>query len=156
MKYKIKPRSDRIGRRRLYELADLLERDAKNKKGVSFDMNHWGYTENPDNPISCGTSACAMGLAALSGEFKKAGLTYEFSELGELDFRFKGRFTNGVSAARRLFKIPLQDAYCLFTGGVSYGTGAKAERHMARALRAYADGKTVKNEDGKSVLFAKV
>ena len=56
-----------MNKKRLLKLADLLEADAKNKKGIKFDYWATANLADPKEPISCGTSACAMGLAALSG-----------------------------------------------------------------------------------------
>ena len=65
-----------MNKRRLLKLADLLEADAENKTGVQFDLKGWGHSHDDDTPVavSCGTTACAMGLAVLSGAFADAGL----------------------------------------------------------------------------------
>lgn len=78
---------NRTGKRRALKLADLLEKDAKNKKGIRFDLSTvftaTALEEGKDIPsdyvpeVSCGTTACAMGLAAISGEFKRAGLSFQ-------------------------------------------------------------------------------
>lgn len=126
------------GNRRLLKLADLLEADAKNRKGIEFYFFNWGTVSDPDKPLSCGTQACAMGLAALSGAFKKAGLTHKFGVYGELDIQFRGRGA-ALGAAMRVFAISSREASRLFAEG-SYLTetrGAKAERQVAKHIRKF-------------------
>lgn len=135
---------------RLLKLADMLDEDAKTKKGIKFDMGTWGYITNEEEPLSCGTSACAMGLACLSGRFKRAGLSYDVYSL-RWDVSSPIRITpihtdkDGyrryeLSAAVALFGIPYRDAAYLFSSG-SYtdanSRGARAERFVARRIREY-------------------
>ncbi len=74
----------------LLRFADLLEADANNPEGVKFDLGAWAQDSrldlnkmSPDEveqllypttietvPVNCGTAACALGLAAISGAFK--------------------------------------------------------------------------------------
>jgi len=140
-----------VNKRRLLKLADLLEADAKNKKGIKFDLGTWGYTNNsnyftddaPDPAISCGTTACALGLAALSGKFKRCGLTAKVS------YRINGKNISihlgrceGLSAANRLFDIPMKVSEWLFLES-GYGTnvdGAKGERAVAKRIRDFVAG----------------
>jgi hypothetical protein len=71
-----------MNKRRLLKLADLLEADANNPKGIKFNLKLWGkLVASPEDfpeaiPVNCGTMACAVGLACISGEFKRSGLTY--------------------------------------------------------------------------------
>jgi hypothetical protein len=124
-------------KRRLLKLADLLEADAKNKKGVKFDMGNWGWTDDAKNPLSCGTSACAMGLAALSGKFKRAGLTYKFHGPA-LHFCWNGRDIDGIEAAEQLFEIDSSDAWDFFLPKEGEpDEGAKAERALAKRIRKF-------------------
>ncbi len=58
-----------MNKRRLLTLACLLEKDAKNKNGIQFDLNAWGYAPSGKPTLDCGTQACAVGLAAISGKF---------------------------------------------------------------------------------------
>src|SRR5258706_528932 len=103
-----------MNKRRLLKLADLLEADAKNKNGIKFDMADWGLVADPENPLSCGTDACAMGLAALSGAFRRAGLTASTPAGGRISFFWRGHESDGISAATKLFDIDRNDATDLF------------------------------------------
>src|SRR5580704_5650057 len=98
-----------MNKRRLLKLADLLEADAKNKKGIQFDYHHWGSVGNREEPLSCGTSACALGLAAISGAFTRAGLGYTTHPWGSLGFTLNGRTIKPMSAAKRVFGLNHQD-----------------------------------------------
>lgn len=125
-----------MNKRRLLKLADLLEADAKNKKGIKFNMSDWGVMDDPDNPVSCGTEACAMGLAALSGAFRKAGLNYYRGERA-VYFKWKGRDIDGIDAAQKLFELEHEDAWNFFIPGDHPRTGAAAERHLAKRIRKF-------------------
>lgn len=58
-----------VYKKRLLKLADLLMKDARNKKGVMFDLSLLAKKENGGDPEpTCGTKACAMGLAAITIE----------------------------------------------------------------------------------------
>lgn len=127
-----------MNKRRLLKLADLLEADAKNKKGIRFNMGNWGYVSDKTEPLSCGTSACAMGLAGLSGAFKRAGL--ETSTMnGGVRFQWRGAPMNGFDVAVHLFDIHIDDADILFspTGTEGRNVGAAAERAKAQQIRKF-------------------
>lgn len=132
-----------MNKRRLLKLADLLEADAKNKKGIKFDIGAWGYSDSGEFTVSCGTTACAMGLAVVSGAFKRAGLRARY--IGSAD---DGGVTmipifgshHGFDAAVQLFGISPGDAEYLFSGdhyAISEGTGARGERTVAKRIRAF-------------------
>lgn len=127
-------------KQRLLKLADLLDADAKRRRGICFDIMSWGTVSNPAKPLSCGTSACAMGLAALSGEFRRQGLTAKIRN-GDILFKMNGRVTNdGFMAAVKLFGISSQQASDLF--GIyqrlpDSGIGAEAERAVAANIRQF-------------------
>jgi hypothetical protein len=141
-------------KKRLLKLADLLEKDASDKNGVKFDLGEWGSMKDSNAPISCGTTACAMGLAALSGKFKKQGLSYrtydEVDDNGKISVSIDVIYTyaNGVEeagtyAAASLFDISHEAASFLFTPSTvpnKYTTGAKGERYLAKRIRAYVAG----------------
>lgn len=138
-----------MNKRRLLKLADLLEADAKNKKGIKFDLNVVGYVDNiPENEVvklDCGTSACAVGLAAMSGKFNREGLSYKVTTgwLNNIVPTFNGRVLQYDTAAMRLFEITRREANFLFTPG-QYQTrqeGAKGERYVAKRIRDFVAGK---------------
>lgn len=141
-----------LGRRRLLKLADLLEEDANNKKGIKFDMETWGESKwKPD--MSCNTKACALGLAALSGRFRSSGLRYKIHDYwdevgagnsidigmrcddGTVDF-------DETNAACVLFNITEEQADFLFIdpAGVVGFNGARGERKMAKLIRKFVAG----------------
>ncbi len=125
-----------MNKRRLLKLADLLEADAKNKKGIKFDMYGWGRVSDPDAPLSCGTAACAMGLAALSGAFERAGLTADYP-YGRVGFRWRGRRVDGFSAGAKLFDIAHWQSEQLFALNSDNNLGAVAERAKAKQIRKF-------------------
>ncbi len=133
--------STAVGRRRLLKLAAMLEADAKNKKGVSFDLGTWGWADKR-KPVSCGTHACAMGLAVASGAFKRAGLR-PMSRDRNLMPRV-GRLS-GFEAAAKLFEIESEEADWLFDEHyyreLSTVEGAQAERAVAKRIRQFVAGK---------------
>lgn len=125
-----------MNKRRLLKLAELLEKDARNKKGVRFNMGHWGRVNDKENPLSCGTSCCAMGLAALGGTFKRAGLTASVKEW-RVRIKWKNRIVDGFLAAKRLFGITGEQAFILFAPGRDLNVGAKAERAKVKQIRKF-------------------
>lgn len=125
-----------MNKRRLLKLAELLEADAKNKKGICFDMSLWGAVDDEKQPLSCGTTACAFGLAGLSGVFRRAGLTTKIED-GMLSFKWKGRETKPVEAAAKLFEIELSEARQLFMSWGEHLAGAKGEREKAQEIRQF-------------------
>lgn len=160
---------NRTGKRRLLKLADMLEADAKNKKGVHFNLSTVVAKTDPENysgfachvpedfspEISCGTTACAMGLAAISGAFKRAGLSYKYDSSNQLIVTtWNGRFKEYDAAAVVLFGITKDEANYLFTPSYysekvadSWGDhpmskvrGAKGERRVANRIRKFVAG----------------
>jgi hypothetical protein len=128
---------------RLLKLADLLEADAKNKKGIKFDLGLWGFSDDGPASISCGTSACAVGLAVLSGAFKSDGLTNYY---GDLSGRICPSFddVDGFEAVERLFNISNLEANFLFLDEnypSNKTTGAVGERFVAKRIRDFVAGK---------------
>lgn len=141
---------------RLLKLAGLLEADAADPKGIKFDLRTWGRSADEAIPVSCGTKACAMGLAALSGAFKGAGLTWTINEndgcgdegcaiCSGTDRRieiFCGG-EEGFGAAAKLFGISDDIAAWLFS---SYGyktldsKGKRGELAVAARIRGLVDG----------------
>lgn len=130
----------KLNTRNILKLADLLMADARRKRGIKFDMGDWGSVENLEKPLSCGTTACAMGLAALSGAFKRQGLTAYISGRGSVYPMWKGNLRTSfdwLAIAERLFGIAERTANVLFTPGSLPGLeeGAAAERLKAKQLR---------------------
>lgn len=141
-----------MNKRRLLKLAELLESDAKKRKGIKFDLTEWGTINDPKAPISCGTTACAMGLAALSGAFAGEGLKYSLSHHGTLYISLGGKAgyaDGGFSSAATLFEISGPEADWLFDypsyagafGVMPKVTGAAGERMVAKRIRDFVAGK---------------
>jgi len=141
---------------RLLRLAKLLRADARRKGGIKFDINIFCATKDIETKpsTSCGTRACALGLAALSDEFKREGLGYKvdpyFSyESGKIIngivFLYKGKGFGGneMRVASLVFDIPEDVASWLFSGEAptrTNGEGAKAEIEMAEIIEKAAKG----------------
>jgi hypothetical protein len=133
-----------MNKRRLLKLAELLEADAENKKGIKFYFFEWGRVTNHSNPVSCGTQACALGLAAISGAFKHAGLSYRLkSGDSRIDFTWNGRGIDYAAAASKTFDISKRAADFLFTNGFDLPAiaGASAERAVAKRIRDFVAGR---------------
>jgi hypothetical protein len=133
-----------MNKRRLLKLADLLEADAKNKTGIKFDLGLWGQGEDGGAvEHSCGTTACAIGLAIVSGAFKCSGLENYF---GDNSPRISPAF-DGVTdwtAVERFFSIKEKEAYFLFFQGrypPDKQSGAVGERYVAKRIRDFVAGK---------------
>lgn len=142
-----------MNKRRLLKLADLLEADAKNKKGVAFDLRawakkkvggafcRWAFEAKEDVEVNRNTAACAWGLAAISGAFKREGIGYEIV-VGNLDPTFSG--LRGIEAAQLFFGIDEDASEFLFMPyrySRRYLTGAKGERYVAKRIRDFVAGK---------------
>lgn len=144
-------------KRRLLKLAAMLQADAKNKKGIQFDIGTVGrpsalgtfFEARKPVVLDCGTTACAMGLAALSGEFKKAGLTYKIDKgwlQQQIMLKWKGRELDYDKAAMNLFNITTDQANYLFSPWTypwAKRTGAKGEREVVRRIKRVIAGKKV-------------
>jgi hypothetical protein len=133
-------------KKRLLRLAKLLRKDAKCKTGVKFNMGDWGSTEDEATKLgmNCGTQACALGLAAISGEFKREGLSFKTHIANTIDFVYKGRSCGPIEAAVATFDIPECVADYIFGGDANVktkGEGAKAEIEMAEIIENVAKGK---------------
>lgn len=134
-----------MNRRRLLKMVGLLRADAKNKGGIRFDFGTWGDIGDEKKPMSCGTRACALGLAAISGAFKRAGLGFKAS-CRTIDFTLHGKQVYALTAAAKVFDISESDADYLFASGsdLNYIVGAKSEREVAKRIRKFvtSGGKT--------------
>lgn len=128
---------------RLLKLAELLEADAVNPHGIKFDLSQWGSTSDADDTtvsVSCGTHACAMGLAVVSGAFAEHGL---FNASGAPWRIIPGMVTSGsreFRAAAELFDIQREEAEWLFLDD-SYGDevliGSEGELIVASRIREF-------------------
>lgn len=149
---------------RMLKLADLLETDANNPTGAKFNIAAWGSSTTETMELSCGTSACAMGIAALSGAFAADGLKYEIGTGGckceeclargmnkyRLDVYCDGR--EGFGAAEQLFGISQRTAWRLFSPdyyGADEQTGKVGELAVANRIREH-----VANEQGAAMEIA--
>lgn len=140
-----------MNKRRLLKLAGLLEADAKNPNGVKFNLALFGEDLTKGaKPLGahCGTTACAMGLAALSGAFKRQGLTYEVEHYVNCDLPSDiVVICNGarhLEAAEKLFGIDYDTAEWLFTPEHYTNKptkGATGERAVAKRIRDFVAGK---------------
>lgn len=153
---------------RLLRLADLLEADAASETGVKFDLAEWavpsdgpyfpGHKENTRLEVGCTTTACAFGLACVSGLFRDDGLDYElnFSHwnnrvqllpvLHWLDDEMCTRRSEGEMAGHRLFDIGERAFHYLFMADAypdEQRTGSAGELAVARRIRALVAGERV-------------
>lgn len=136
-------------KKRLLKLVDLLEKNAKNKRGMKFDMTMWGEkVGKSEMGVNCRTVGCALGLAALSGEFKRQGLRYEIESYNEYADDKKIEYSlyiyhknggEGTEAAACLFDINSGEATWLFTpdGYSKHLRGARGELEVAKRIRDF-------------------
>lgn len=144
--------STAVGRRRLLKLAGMLDEDAKKETGIKFDLGLWGCVLDAgleDVPeeisVNCGTAACAVGLACISGKFKRAGLTYRAQSkdsLGGNNFQPVFGLDEGFDAVKNFFAISYREAEHLFSYTAYPDTrGAAAERAVAKRIRSFVAGR---------------
>jgi hypothetical protein len=106
-----------MNRERLERLALLLDgyRDGNMPR---LDLRSWGISRTQRRGFlwlrqhTCGTAACAVGLACGSGVFSGEGLTYSSGESGGLTPIF-GEL-EGWSAVKRFFDVDQDQAVKLF------------------------------------------
>jgi len=129
---------------RLIKLAELLEADAINPKGIKFDLGVWGEAETGSAvSLSCGTHACAMGLAVLSGAFDEFGLfnrgrSGDDTSLIIPAIMGKDFMVTGYQAAGKLFEILHGEACHLFSpDSYDLTKGADAELDVATRIREF-------------------
>ena len=145
---------------RLLRLADLLEDDALKPDGVRFDLGTWvtpsgsnHYLSKPASiPVDCNTSACAIGLACISGEFAKYGLTYFFRPMDAFSqssgllpaLEQNGDVFTAFDAVEVLFNIGHNDALYLFDPDyypLEKRRGSVAELYVAERIREFLQGR---------------
>jgi hypothetical protein len=143
----------RTYKRRLLKLAALLEADAKNKKGIKFNISVVGTISHDQSlddkdevKLDCGTTVCAMGLASLSGAFKHAGLSYKITG-NSIWNTINGETMDYDRAAVHIFGIPREIADVLFSPNyysMNLSKGAEGELEVARRIRLYvAEGEII-------------
>jgi hypothetical protein len=139
-------------KQRLLKLADLLVADASREKGIKFNISvvaESGTAEGGAMKLDCGTEACAIGLAALSGSFKSAGLSYEVEpnprgEGHRIVTLMHDEQVEWSDAAADVFGLSHDEVEFLFTGWRNpegMHRGAAAERFVAKRIRDFVAGK---------------
>lgn len=149
---------------RLLKLAKMLEEDAKNKNGIQFDIGTVGRPSDFSSfsvkqvvPLDCGTTACAMGLAAISGKFKKVGLSYKIDprlSFNQIIPKWNGRAVDYDKAAMKLFNITKEQADYLFspwTYPYIKRTTAVGEREVVKRINRVVEGKPIIKKDGSYI-----
>lgn len=142
-----------MNKKRLLKLADLLEADANNKKGMKFDLGTVGapvsgMTNESEVGLNCGTVGCAIGLACISGAFKRAGLGYQLGT-HEIWPTFKGQMGFDL-ASTRVFDLTVEQSDWLFMPeGYDFKAprGARGERLVAKRIRDFVAGKQAPGHD---------
>lgn len=137
-----------MNKRRLLKLAAMLEADAKKKTGISFNLSTVVQTDEPVSrkvKLNCGTQACAMGLAAISGVFVYCGLSYrlnpDFCGAAAIVTTVNGKSLDYDLAAMATFDLTERQAGFLFTpsdypDGMSL-RGHDAELYVAKRIRNF-------------------
>lgn len=131
-----------MNKRRLLKLADLLEKDAKNKKGIKFDLDTFGKVEDSGKRLSCETTACAIGLAALSGAFRRQGLSAQIDYDGLVTVIYDN--LEDFEAAAALFELSAAASHWLFHPSKYQGrvqVGSVGERVVAKRIRDFVAGR---------------
>lgn len=119
-----------MNKERLKILRDALIEHAKNPGNLKFDLNNWATVkaayigENFVDVVRrarlgenfCGTTACAMGVAASLPEFNLKGLGLRGSgSCAGVMFEVNGRDYFGFDAAEKFFGLNFDDADELFS-----------------------------------------
>lgn len=153
---------------RLRRLEALLRADAVNATGAKFDLGTWvapatsvdrvfeGEHKPEAVPVNCNTSACAMGLAVISGAFEADGLFAHYEPVLRQAGKARGYHlipamkvadiddyqARGFGAAEKLFDISENDAVYLFDPGrYIVNKGAEAEIDVADRIRDFCEGR---------------
>ena len=128
----------------LTKLAKLLRENADNPHGMMFDLDCVLTHRNSNKfAMDCGTVGCAIGLAAVSGQFK--GLTH--NQVGTPHYKSY----DGMRAGRMYFGLDLGQANRLFYSGAYRNLptvrGADAERAVAKRILAFVRREEKKQHD---------
>ncbi len=121
---------------RLLRLASLLDSYQDIEGGIKFDLGCWGGVRTKRTglfrrEVTCHTTACAVGLACLSGEFTDDGLSWELCKKDLLPVYMGAR---EYPAVQLFFGINDRDAHHLF-GWEEYD-GAILGKRAAAAVAA--------------------
>lgn len=141
-----------MNKKRLLKLAKLLEKDADNEKGIKFDLAQWAAPSEQDTfgkkkkvvPVSCETTACAVGLACISGAFKDEGLKHSYVTGYSEGWILVPKFgtERNFDAVISFFDITRHEADYLFSRDYypeSKTKGAKGERYVAKRIRKFVE-----------------
>jgi len=139
---------------RLQHLSGLLRKDAADPTGVKFDLSSWASTrEHNETPkMSCGTAACAIGVACLSKEFEDEGFSYEISSYRYPEINITPKFKHSIGwfAVRNFFELDrFECAWLFYDSNYTITTGAEAELEVANRIDQLIanDGLTDKEKD---------
>jgi len=113
----------------LHELIAYMRKQAPEthkhfNMGAFLDHRGWheiareGTRITRTHVMDCGTSACALGFAAVKPKFQELGLEMRWED-SSYQFRVKGRGYSPFEAAKKFFDIGYDDAKTLF-GNISY------------------------------------
>jgi hypothetical protein len=106
-----------MNRERLERLAALLE-TYRDRNAPRFDLQSWGASKSSARGFlrlradSCGTAACAVGLACSSGVFAKDGLSHVTDANGAITPIY--RDFEGWTAVKAFFNLDQPQAAQLF------------------------------------------
>jgi hypothetical protein len=138
-----------MNKSRLLKLAKLLEADAKNPEGARFDLGVWATAEDRDRfprpqnfkRLDCNTTACAVGLACLSGAFRADGLRWA-SDPDDNNIRPMFKRYTGFTAVEKFFGIDNDAAIHLFASSSYWNNdqptrGHQAELAVAKRIREF-------------------
>jgi hypothetical protein len=114
---------------RLQTLMDLLKEDASDPNGIQFNIKIWANNPDETPRRDCGTQACALGLAAVSGRFPDLRLKKDYPS-----YQFMPIYNNqnGLKAAMELFDLKINEAEFIFSSWgyrerFSWGSAAEHE-----------------------------
>lgn len=122
-----------MNKERLLKLAAILDKVPRKH----FDIQTY-FHGDVAQPHQCGTTACAMGYAALDRGFKRAGLKLVKREYNAGEYTVRYGIDEGVTVAKKFFQIDYNEADSLFGGmGYLYGRDSYAvtPKMVARKIR---------------------
>jgi hypothetical protein len=126
---------------RLEKLAILLDGYRHDPNRPDFNLKSWGVVETRRRGflwlkrVECGTTACAVGLACLSGAFAADGLTYEIEKRGMIPLY--GDCDNW-EAVEAFFGLTRKQSTLLFSAD-EYLEGSGTPLAVAKRIRALVD-----------------